>query len=68
MAGADLVFSRALYVIMEQVGLPKAQALRMATGAPAQLLTDARGFGRLVPGQAANALWMSDDFSTTRAL
>ena len=53
LAGADLTLPRALQVMVQTVGLPLDQALRMATATPAQLIgrTD---LGHLRPGAEAS--------------
>lgn len=48
LAGADLEFSRALHVLVAQMGMARDQAVAMATSGPASLLPDRRHLGRLV--------------------
>ncbi|XDA97680.1 N-acetylglucosamine-6-phosphate deacetylase [Sulfitobacter sp. LCG007] len=56
LAGADLDMPRAITVIETEVGLPLHQALGMATSAPAALLKDAMGLGRICEGGPVTAI------------
>lgn len=47
LAGADLEFSRAISVLVDQVGVKITDAVAMATRVPAQILRDDMGFGRI---------------------
>lgn len=47
LAGADLSMGRAVQVLTDIVGLPLEQALAAGISAPAALLNDARGLGRI---------------------
>ncbi|MCA8883416.1 MAG: N-acetylglucosamine-6-phosphate deacetylase [Rhodobacteraceae bacterium] len=60
LAGADLEMTRALQVLVDGVGVPKAQALRMATGAAARCLRQALGFGTLINAPVANMIRLDD--------
>lgn len=64
LAGADLVMSQAISVLVEKVGVAPDRALRMATSVPARLLRNAQGFGRFTVGAKANAILLDADFQT----
>jgi N-acetylglucosamine-6-phosphate deacetylase len=64
LAGADLDMPRALAVLEHDVGLARAEALAMATSGPAGLLRGARGLGRFVPGERAQAIHLGADGTT----
>ena len=63
LAGADVDMPRALRVMVEEVGVPLEQALRMATTGPAAVLGDAR-LGRLQDG-TREVLHLSTDYEVT---
>ena len=62
LAGADVDMPRCLCVMVEHVGLPLARALAMATTYPADVLRDARGYGRFEVGKPAHAVHLSANF------
>ena len=64
LAGADLDMPRAVAVLEREVGLPRDEALAMATSVPAGLLRRARGLGRFVPGEPAAAIHLGADGAT----
>ena len=66
LAGADLEMVRAVSIIVEQLSVPKSRALRMATGAPAQCLRDARGIASLIGSKAEHVIWLSEDFASVQ--
>jgi len=55
-----MLLNQMLRVIVEQVGLPFAQAVQMATEVPAQVLGLHKG--RLVPGYDADVVVLKDDY------
>lgn len=59
LAGADIDFAGALRVLVGQVGVPLAAALRMATAGPAGVI--GAEAGRLVPGGAADLVHLDGD-------
>ncbi|OSP54169.1 N-acetylglucosamine-6-phosphate deacetylase [Pseudoruegeria sp. SK021] len=63
LAGADLEMLRAVQVMVQDVGVSVVQAIRMATGAPAALLRQSFGFGRLCPGSPAVLVWLGPDLA-----
>lgn len=67
LAGADVDMPRSICILVDQVGIPLAQALAMATAYPADVLHDACGFGRFAIGQPAHAVHLDDGF-TVRVL
>ena len=67
LAGADVDMPRAISIMVDQVGIPLAQALAMATAYPADVLHNACGFGRFAMGQPAYAVHLKADF-TARVL
>lgn len=58
-AGSAMVLNQMLRVIVERVGLPFSQALRMATEVPARVLGLRKG--RLLPGYDADVVVLRDD-------
>lgn len=54
LAGADLTLPRAVQVIVQEVGLPLDQALRMVTTTPAKLLGRLSDLGQFQPGMPAD--------------
>ena len=68
LAGADLVLSRAISFLIQDVGVAPEQALRMATGGPAKVLKDPGAYGHFKVGDAANAIWMDSAFQFVRGL
>lgn len=68
LAGADLVLTRAISFLIHNVGTTPEQAFRMVTGGPAQILKATNGFGHLIEGAAANAIWMDDTFQSVRGI
>lgn len=62
LAGADLTIPRALQVLVQDVGVPVARALAMATSVPARVL--GRGdIGHFAPGTRADIVHLRDDLS-----
>lgn len=59
LAGADIDFAGALRVLVGQVGVPLAAALRMATAGPAGVI--GAQAGRLVPGGSADLVHLDGD-------
>jgi N-acetylglucosamine-6-phosphate deacetylase len=63
LAGADIDFAGAIRVLVRDVGLTPAQALRMATAVPAAVIgADAR-CGRLAPGMPADLVHLDTDLA-----
>lgn len=62
LAGADLEMPRALQVMIDTVGVPKAQALRMATSGPARCLKAPLGFGFLSGSLQKNAILLNAQY------
>ncbi|QCO57861.1 N-acetylglucosamine-6-phosphate deacetylase (plasmid) [Pseudorhodobacter turbinis] len=60
LAGADLDFSRALSVMIDEVGIDPARAYAMVTSGPAKLLTTDFGLGGFTSGQRWNGIWLDD--------
>lgn len=65
LAGADLSIPRALQVLVQDVGVPVARALAMATSVPARVL-GRRDIGRFSPGVRADVVHLRDDLSLAR--
>jgi N-acetylglucosamine-6-phosphate deacetylase len=65
LAGADLSLSQALRVATQQVGLPAARALAMATRIPADVI-GAHDCGRIVAGARADLVHLTDSFDVAR--
>ena len=59
LAGADCDFPLCLRFLTREVGVPLAEALRMATAAPAEVL-GRRDIGRLAPGARADFVHLDD--------
>lgn len=68
LAGADLEFSTAVSVLIDQVELDPARALAMATSGPAEVLNATAGFGRLTPGAAGPVIHLDDRYRFTSRL
>jgi N-acetylglucosamine-6-phosphate deacetylase len=64
LAGADLTLPRAVQVMVQQVGLPLAQALAMATRTPATVIRRP-DLGHLQPGAVADMVHLSVDLTLT---
>ena len=62
LAGADLDMLSAVHYMYEKVGVPRWEALRMASLYPGACLNPATPVGRFVKGAAANMLWLDDNF------
>lgn len=62
-AGADVDLPMAVRLLVERVGLPLTQALRMATAIPAACLGLADQLGTLAPGAAADLVHLDADLS-----
>lgn len=60
LAGADLEFSTALSVLIDDVKIDPARAFAMATSGPAEVLNSAQGFGRLTPGATGPVIHLDD--------
>lgn len=54
LAGADLTLPRAVQIMVQEVGLPLDQALRMVTTTPAKLLGRLSDLGQFQPGMPAD--------------
>lgn len=67
LAGADLVFSQALSVLVENVRLPREHAFSMATSAPARCLRKPGSAGKFVKGHPARAIHLDDDLLYIRS-
>ncbi|KEO56788.1 hypothetical protein DT23_17565 [Thioclava indica] len=63
LAGADITLPQAISNMHRHVGLTRAQALAMATRAPAEAVGLARDIGHLNPGAPADFVYLSDDLS-----
>ena len=61
LAGADICLADAVRFCVRELGLPAAQALRMATEAPAALLGLGGEIGRIAPGLRADLVLMTKD-------
>jgi N-acetylglucosamine-6-phosphate deacetylase len=61
LAGAAITMLDAVRTVVRTLGLPLADALRMATSTPARLLRLDRRIGRLAPGLRADLVHLSDD-------
>ena len=60
MAGSNLTMDAALRHCVEKLGASLAQALRMASLAPAMFLKKERELGRIVPGALASLVHLDD--------
>ncbi len=58
LAGADIDLFAAVRFMEREVGIPRAQALRMASLYPARLLGREGRIGRLAPGARADCIWL----------
>ncbi|MGS4944902.1 N-acetylglucosamine-6-phosphate deacetylase [Meridianimarinicoccus sp. RP-17] len=65
LAGADLDLTTALRVLTRDVGVPLAEAVSMATAAPADLIGQGGRRGRFVAGARADVLHLDDDGNLT---
>jgi N-acetylglucosamine-6-phosphate deacetylase len=61
LAGSAITLRDAVRHVVETLGLPLADALRMATSTPARLLRLDNRIGRLAPGLRADLVHLSDD-------
>jgi N-acetylglucosamine-6-phosphate deacetylase len=61
LAGSAITLRDAVRNVVETLGLPLADALRMATSTPARLLRLDQRIGRLAPGLRADLVHLSDD-------
>lgn len=68
LAGADIDMPGALAVLVREAGLPRADALSMATSAPAGVLRDPRGHGSFATGRPVAALHLAADGAAVRWL
>jgi N-acetylglucosamine-6-phosphate deacetylase len=65
LAGADLDLSRAVRVMVGEVGIPLEQALAMATSVPAAVIGQGDRWGRLAPGGPADFIHLDSDLHLT---
>jgi N-acetylglucosamine-6-phosphate deacetylase len=63
LAGADIDFAGAIRVLVREVGLTPAQALRMATAVPAAVIGAEARCGRLAPGMPADLVHLDVDLA-----
>ncbi|MBL4927318.1 N-acetylglucosamine-6-phosphate deacetylase [Fuscibacter oryzae] len=63
LAGADLTLSRALQVLVDQVGLGPERALAMASSVPARAIGRGDSLGHLAPGRGADFVHLSPDWA-----
>lgn len=63
LAGADLDLTRAVRVLRDEVGLPLARALAMATRVPAAVLGLSASCGTLAPGRQADFIHLDGDLT-----
>ncbi len=68
LAGADLDFSKALRVMINDVGVSPSEAIAMATSIPAGILRSSGGFGQLIDGKVLQAIYLDHDFQFRRSL
>lgn len=61
LAGADLTLPRAVRVLVEQVGIPVARALQMASSLPARIIGAEDRLGHIAPGRQADLLLLTPD-------
>jgi len=66
LAGADCDMAACLRVTVEEVGLPIARALAMATSIPADAAGLGHAVGHLAPGRAADFVHLADELSLNR--
>ncbi len=66
LAGADCDMAACLRVTVEEVGLPVARALAMATSAPADAAGLGHVAGRLAPGRTADFVHLTEELSLNR--
>jgi len=67
-AGSTTLLSQMIPVLVEQVGIPLATAIRMASLTPAQVIGVAERKGSLAPGKDADVAIFNDDFTAWRVL
>lgn len=67
LAGSAIGLAEAVRNVIEQVGLPAAEALRMAALYPATYFGVADRLGRLAPGYQADLVHLTDDWQVTRS-
>lgn len=65
LAGADLTLPRAVQVMVQEVGLPLDQALRMVTTTPAKLLGRMSELGQFQPGMPADMAHLDRNLQLT---
>lgn len=65
LAGADLTMAQAVSTMVNSVGIPLADALRMATSIPASLLGKQEGIGRFTPDCPWNGIHLDPAFRAT---
>ena len=65
LAGADIDFPGAIRVLVNEVGVTLARALRMATATPAAAIGADGRLGQLVQGAAADFVHLDDDLALT---
>ncbi len=61
LAGADLTLPRAVQIMVQEVGLPLEQALRMVTTTPARLLGRLSDLGQFQPGMPADMVHLDEN-------
>jgi N-acetylglucosamine-6-phosphate deacetylase len=66
LAGSAMTLNQMLRVVVQKVGLPFADALRMASDVPAQVLGLRKG--RLAPGYDADVVVLNDDYRPSLTL
>ena len=68
LAGADLEFSRAISVLVEDMGLPRELVFAMATAFPADVLPHPGTAGRFEAGKPSDAILLDRDLNFVRGL
>jgi N-acetylglucosamine-6-phosphate deacetylase len=66
LAGSDLTMDQAVRYCVNRLGVPVADALRMASATPAAFLGKARQLGRIRPGYLASLVHLDDDLRVLR--
>lgn len=66
LAGCDISLHDAVRYLVETIGLPKEEALRMATANPAQFLGVSQSRGFLRPAMSADFVWLRSDLTLGR--
>lgn len=68
LAGADLELSRALAILVREMGIPKEKAFAMATSCPAQVLSRPGAAGQFIKNQTASAILLDNSLRYARGL